>query len=120
MGFCFCYEDDCHSIFICLMFMKKIILVCYLLSLSSLFLGQEKTTPFKAGEWLEYKMSYSGFLKAGTAKLTLEEVDLNGKKVDFIKLDEVERVKKILQNEEFEIDETSCKVDYSPQYYDLV
>jgi len=81
MGFCFCYEDDCHSIFICLMFMKKIILVCYLLSLSSLFLGQEKTTPFKAGEWLEYKMSYSGFLKAGTAILTLEEVDLNGKKV---------------------------------------
>ena len=81
MGFCFCYEDDCHSIFICLMFMKKIILVCYLLSLSSLFLGQEKTTPFKAGEWLEYKMSYSGFLKAGTAKLTLEEVDLNDKKV---------------------------------------
>lgn len=63
------------------MFMKKIILVCYLLSLSSLFLGQEKTTPFKAGEWLEYKMSYSGFLKAGTAKLQLEEVDLNGKKV---------------------------------------
>ncbi len=81
MGFCFCYEDDCHSIFICLMFMKKIILVCYLLSLSSLFLGQEKTTPFKAGEWLEYKMSYSGFLKAGTAKLQLEEVDLNDKKV---------------------------------------
>jgi hypothetical protein len=50
----------------------------------------------------------------------VEAFDLNGKKVDFIKLDEVERVKKILQNEEFEIDETSCKVDYSPQYYDLV
>ena len=61
--------------------MKKIILVCYLLSLPSLFLGQEKTNSFKAGEWLEYKMSYSGFLKAGTAKLQLEEVDLNGKKV---------------------------------------
>jgi hypothetical protein len=50
----------------------------------------------------------------------VEAFDSNGKKVDFIKLDEVERVKKILQNEEFEIDETSCKVDYSPQYYDLV
>ena len=57
--------------------MKKIILVCYLLSLSSLFLGQEKTTPFKAGEWLEYKMSYSGFFKAGTAELTLKETDFS-------------------------------------------
>ena len=80
MGFCFYYEDDCHSIFICLMFMKKIILVCYLLSLSSLFLGQEKTTPFKAGEWLEYKMSYSGFLKAGTAKLTARRSRLKRQK----------------------------------------
>ena len=50
----------------------------------------------------------------------VEAFDLNGKKVDFIKLDEVERVKKILQNEEFEIDETSCKVDHSPRYYDLI
>lgn len=50
----------------------------------------------------------------------VEAFDLNGKKVDFIKLDEVERVKKILQNEEFEIGETSCKVDYSPRYYDLI
>ena len=61
-----------------------------------------------------------------TCSLWTDEIDnlwgdhLNGKKVDFIKLDEVERVKKILQNEEFEIDETSCKVDYSPRYYDLI
>mgnify|MGYP005642717951 FL=1 len=50
----------------------------------------------------------------------VEAFDLNGKKVDFIKLDEVERVKKILKDEEFEIDETSCEVDYSPRYYDLI
>ena len=50
----------------------------------------------------------------------VEAFDLNGKKVDFVKLDEVERVKKILENEEFEIDETPCKVDYSPRYYDLI
>lgn len=50
----------------------------------------------------------------------VEAFDPNGKKVDSIKLDEVERVKKILKDEEFELDETSCKVDYSPHYYDLV
>jgi len=50
----------------------------------------------------------------------VEAFDLNGKKVDFVKLDEVERVKKILENEEFELEETSCKVDYSPRYYDLI
>lgn len=46
----------------------------------------------------------------------VEAFDLNGKKVDFIKLDEVERVKKILKDEEFELDEISCKVDYSSCY----
>lgn len=51
---------------------------------------------------------------------SVEAFDANGKKVDFIKLDEVERVKKILKDEEFELDETPCKVDYSPRYYDLI
>jgi len=51
---------------------------------------------------------------------SVEAFDPNGKKVDFVKLDEVERVKKILKNEEFELDEKLCKVDYSPRYYDLV
>ena len=36
---------------------------------------------FTDGEWLRYKMSYSGFLRAGTAELQLKEADLNGKKV---------------------------------------
>lgn len=44
--------------------------------------AQEKMTPaFQSGEWLRYKMSYSGFLKAGTAELKLTEEELNGKKV---------------------------------------
>ena len=43
--------------------------------------GQEKTTAFKDGEWLKYRMSYSGFLKAGTAELSLKETTYNGKKV---------------------------------------
>ena len=44
--------------------------------------SQEKMPPaFKGGEWLRYKMSYSGFLKAGTAVLELNEEELKGKKV---------------------------------------
>ena len=51
---------------------------------------------------------------------SIEAFDPKGQKVDFIKLDEVKRVKKILEDEEFELEETSCKVDYSPRYYDLI
>ena len=38
-------------------------------------------TVFKKGEWLKFKMSYSGFLKAGNATLSLDEAVLDGKKV---------------------------------------
>ena len=43
--------------------------------------SQEKTAAFKSGEWLRYKMSYSGFFRAGTAILEIEETSLKGKKV---------------------------------------
>jgi len=44
--------------------------------------AQKVTTPaFKDGEWLRFRMSYSGFLKAGEAELSLSEKKLNGKKV---------------------------------------
>ena len=43
--------------------------------------GQEQKPPFKSGEWLQYKMSYSGFIRAGTAILELEEKEFQGKKV---------------------------------------
>ena len=52
----------------------------------SLFLGlqisfaQEKTA-FQDGEWFKFRMSYSGFLKAGNATLTVNETSLNGKPV---------------------------------------
>lgn len=48
-------------------------------------LGQQKPTVFKSGELLRYKMSYSGFLRAGTAILELKEKDFNGKKVFYTK-----------------------------------
>ena len=58
----------------------------YILALFAFFLifesfSQEKTAAFKDGEWLRYKMSYSGFLRAGTAILEVEETVLNGNKV---------------------------------------
>ena len=61
----------------------------YSLLLSLFFLtpmlGQQKPTVFKSGELLRYKMSYSGFLRAGTAVLELKEKDFNGKKVFYTK-----------------------------------
>jgi len=43
--------------------------------------SQEKPVAFKSGESLRYKMSYSGFLRAGTAVLEVDEKELNGNKV---------------------------------------
>jgi hypothetical protein len=62
----------------------------YVLALFAFFLtfesfSQEKTAAFKEGEWLRYKMSYSGFLRAGTAILEVEETVLNGNKVFYTK-----------------------------------
>ena len=61
--------------------MKKILLInCFLLLSCPLF-AQKKAKAYKDGEWLKYKMSYSGFFKAGTAELSLKETELDGKKV---------------------------------------
>ena len=61
--------------------MKKntLLFVAFLIVLNSF--SQEKKQVFKDGEWLRYKMSYSGFLKAGNATLALEKDTLNGKEV---------------------------------------
>ncbi len=59
---------------------KKIFFICALFFTIIIF-GQQKTTAFKDGEWLKFKMSYSGFLKAGNATLSLKEEDLKGEKV---------------------------------------
>ena len=41
--------------------------------------AQTKSTEpaFTDGEWLRYKMSYSGFLRAGTAELQLKETEIS-------------------------------------------
>ncbi len=61
--------------------MKNYILLFFIIFFFTTISSQEKTVVFKSGEWLKYKMNYSGFLRAGTAILEVEEKDFNGKKV---------------------------------------
>ncbi|GAB7256003.1 DUF3108 domain-containing protein [Polaribacter sp. OB-PA-B3] len=61
--------------------MKKYILLILTVIITTTTFSQEEIEAFKSGEWLRYKMSYSGFLRAGTAILEVDEKDLNGKKV---------------------------------------
>lgn len=61
-------------------YMKKYLSIFLFLSFLTAQ-GQEQKPPFKSGEWLQYKMSYSGFIRAGTAILELEEKEFQGKKV---------------------------------------
>jgi hypothetical protein len=61
--------------------MKKTSTLLFLLLLVGITFSQEKPSVFKEGEWLRYKMSYSGFLRAGTAILKIEKKEFNGKKV---------------------------------------
>ena len=41
----------------------------------------QKESAFQEGEWFKFKMSYSGFLKAGNATLSVNDTTLNGKPV---------------------------------------
>ncbi len=61
-------------------YMKKYLSIFLFLSFLTAQ-GQEQKPPFKSGEWLQYKMSYSGFIRAGTAILELEQKEFQGKKV---------------------------------------
>ncbi|MBS9774571.1 MAG: DUF3108 domain-containing protein [Tenacibaculum sp.] len=60
---------------------KKQIFLIVLLFLASISFSQEKTSVFKDGEWLKFRLSYSGFFKAGQAELSLKKKKLNGKEV---------------------------------------
>lgn len=65
--------------------MKKYILLFFTLFFLRTAFGQEKNIAFKSGEFLRYKMSYSGFLRAGSAILEVNEKEYNGKKVFYTK-----------------------------------
>ena len=61
--------------------MRKYIILLLAISISFSVLSQEKKKAFKSGEFLRYKMSYSGFLRAGSAILEVNEEEYNGRKV---------------------------------------
>ncbi len=61
--------------------MKNNLLFIFIMAFTTLSFGQEQPRAFKGGEWLRYKMSYSGWMRAGSAILEIEETELNGKKV---------------------------------------
>lgn len=65
--------------------MKKYTYLILFYFISANFFGQENTAAFQKGEWLRYKMSYSGFLRAGTAILEVDEKTYNGKNVFYTK-----------------------------------
>ena len=54
--------------------MKKTIILIFFIS--NLCFGQDQS-PYKNGEWLSFKLSYSGWIKAGKATLKLKEDKLN-------------------------------------------
>ena len=60
--------------------MKKILLVITAIIISQTSSAQQEL-PFGDGEWFQFKMSYSGFLKAGNATLSVKETKLNNKDV---------------------------------------
>ncbi len=57
--------------------MNKIALFLILIS----FATQAQQSAFTAGEWLKYRVSYSGFLNAGHATIQVDNATLNGKPV---------------------------------------
>ena len=61
--------------------MKKNIFLFIAFCIAFSSYSQENTTVFKKGEWLRYKMSYSGFFKAGNATLSIDTDTINGKEV---------------------------------------
>ena len=60
--------------------MKKLLLI-FIALVATLSFEAQSESAFKDGEWFKFKMSYSGFLKAGNATLTVKDEKLNGKDV---------------------------------------
>ncbi|MGC1633531.1 MAG: DUF3108 domain-containing protein, partial [Gelidibacter sp.] len=60
--------------------MKKLKLIIALFFVVLSVSAQDKRA-FQDGEWFKFKMSYSGFLKAGNATLEVKNSRLNGKEV---------------------------------------
>lgn len=59
--------------------MKKLLLILTIGAFQTIFAQQEPA--FEEGEWFKFRMSYSGWMKAGNATLTVNETTLNNKEV---------------------------------------
>ncbi len=60
--------------------MKKNLLILLALVFMHMSYAQEKSA-FQSGEWFKFRMSYSGWMKAGNATMQLKEKMLDGKPV---------------------------------------
>lgn len=60
--------------------MKKTLLIILLFVISNSLVAQNESA-FDKGEWFKFKMSYSGWMKAGEATLKVNEDNINGKSV---------------------------------------
>ena len=61
--------------------MKKHILLLIAIFTAGLSYAVQQEPAFKDGEWFKFKMSYSGWMKAGNATLQVKETTLDGKPV---------------------------------------
>ncbi|MBT8273476.1 MAG: DUF3108 domain-containing protein [Bacteroidia bacterium] len=60
--------------------MKRTLLIIAVTLMTQIIAGQNDSA-FESGEWFKFKMSYSGFLKAGNATLKITDDVINGKPV---------------------------------------
>ncbi|MFD2822711.1 DUF3108 domain-containing protein [Lacinutrix iliipiscaria] len=60
--------------------MKKIIITILTLVSINTMVAQEESA-FQVGEWFRFKMSYSGWMKAGNATLIVKDAEIDGKPV---------------------------------------
>ncbi|MCB0446525.1 MAG: DUF3108 domain-containing protein [Gelidibacter sp.] len=60
--------------------MKNILLIAFIITTVNMSFAQ-KEQAFQAGEWFKFEMSYSNWLKAGNATLSVEESTYKGKPV---------------------------------------
>ena len=69
-----------------IIYIYKLEIMKHLFTILLFFVGLQasnvqKESAFQEGEWFKFKMSYSGFFKAGNATLSLKETKLDGKPV---------------------------------------
>jgi len=62
-----------------LMKIKRIILLLSIINFN--IINSQGHEPFKSGEWLEYKISYSGWLKAGEATISIKNDTIDNKEL---------------------------------------